>query len=322
LLKTPDTAATVDPAFRDDVLAGLAEPIPAIPARWLYDHRGSELFDEITRLPAYYPTRTETALLESAMPDIAARVAPGGVVVEFGAGSATKTPLLLEAIHPKAYVPIDISGDYLEESAAVVDADHARIEVHPVVGDFTKAVELPTEIAGLQRLGFFPGSTIGNFVPQSATDLLRHFRDILGTGAKLLIGMDRIKPVDRLVAAYNDPEGVTAEFNLNLLERINRELGADIPIEGFAHEARWNDMLGRIEMHLVATRDVEFTIEDKRFSFRNGQSIHTENSHKYGQRGARLLLLAGGWTPLAEWLAPGEAFVIILAEAQPERFAP
>ena len=308
--------------FRADVLAGLSSATPAIPARWLYDSTGSELFDAITRVPAYYPTRTETALLEQVMVDLPGHVARGGAVVEFGAGAATKTPLLLEAVRPRAYVPIDISGEYLEASAAVVDADHDRIEVHPVVGDFTEAVTLPAEIEGLERLGFFPGSTIGNFVPKSAAALLGHFRNILGTGSKLLIGMDRIKPVDRLIAAYNDPEGVTARFNLNLLDRINRELDGDIPVDAFAHEARWADMLGRIEMHLVAKRDVEFTIEGQRFAFGEGQSIHTENSHKYGQRGARLLLLAGGWTPLAEWLAPHEAFVIILCEAQADRFAP
>jgi L-histidine Nalpha-methyltransferase len=181
---------------------------------------------------------------------------------------------------------------------------------------------LPAQINELPRLGFFPGSTIGNFVPRSATDLLRHFRSTLGTGAKLLIGMDRVKGVERLIAAYDDPEGVTAEFNLNLLRRINRELDSDIPVDAFRHQARWNDMLGRIEMHLVATRDVEFTIEEKQFSFRTGQSIHTENSHKYGTRGARLLLLAGGWTPLAEWTDEDEDFALILAEAQRERFAP
>ncbi|MEO7410861.1 MAG: L-histidine N(alpha)-methyltransferase, partial [Sphingomicrobium sp.] len=256
------------------------------------------------------------------MVDLPNYVAPGGAVVEFGAGAATKTPLLLDAVHPKAYVPIDISGEYLEDSAAVVDADHARVEVYPVVGDFSKDVTLPSEIDGLERLGFFPGSTIGNFVPKSAAALLVHFRDILGTGSKLLIGMDRIKPVDRLVAAYNDPEGVTAQFNLNLLDRINRELQADIPVDAFRHEARWADMLGRIEMHLVAQRDVSFSIDGQRFDFAEGQSIHTENSHKYGQRGARLLLLAGGWTPITEWLAPHEAFVIILCEALPDRFAP
>ncbi len=316
------TIEQADPAFRADVVNGLAEPIPSIPARWLYDRRGSELFDDITRLPTYYPTRTETALLEKIAPEVAAMAGTGGAVVEFGAGSQTKTPLLLKAVRPKAYVPIDISGDYLKDSAAAVDADHAGICVFPVVADFTKEVVLPPDIEGLPRLGFFPGSTIGNFVPRSATDLLRHFRDILGTGAKLLIGMDRIKPIDRLIAAYDDPEGVTAEFNVNLLRRINRELGADIPIDAFTHEARWNDMLSRIEMHLRAVGDVEFTIEGRRFAFREGETIHTENSHKYGPRGARLLLLAGGWTPLKEWLAPNDDFAVILAEAQRNRFAP
>ena len=209
-----------------------------------------------------------------------------------------------------------------ETSAARVDQQFPDIAVHPVEADFTKEVVLPTAIQGLPRLGFFPGSTIGNFVPRSATDLLRHFRDILGTGAKLLIGMDRVKPVERLVAAYDDPEGVTAEFNRNLLHRINRELDADIPVDAFEHEARWVDMLGRIEMHLVARRDVEFRIEDRRFAFKAGETIHTENSHKYGPRGARLLLLAGGWTPLAEWTDPNQDFALILAEAQPNRFAP
>ena len=324
MLATPEPHASreADPAFRADVLNGLAEPIPAVPARWLYDRRGSELFDAITRLPSYYPTRTETALLAQIAPELVALTGVAGAVVEFGAGSQTKTPLLLEAVRPKAYVPIDISGDYLKDSAAEVDAEHERIAVYPVVADFTKAVALPAEIEGLARLGFFPGSTIGNFVPRSATDLLRHFRDILGTGAKLLIGMDRLKPVERLLAAYDDPQGVTAQFNLNLLHRINRELGADIPVDAFAHEARWNDMLTRIEMHLVALRDVQFAIKGRRFAFAKGQSIHTENSHKYGPRGGRLLLLAGGWTPLAEWVAPGGDFAIILAEAQRNRFAP
>jgi uncharacterized SAM-dependent methyltransferase len=174
----------------------------------------------------------------------------------------------------------------------------------------------------LPKLGFFPGSTIGNFVPRSATDLLRHFRDILGTGARLLIGMDRVKASERLLAAYDEPEGITAEFNLNLLHRINRELGADIPIDAFRHEARWNDILSRIEMHLVAVRHVAFDIDGHRFQFAEGESIHTENSHKYGPRGGRVLLLAGGWTPLAEWSDPAGDFALILAEAQPNRFAP
>ena len=180
-------------------------------------------------------------------------------MVEFGAGSATKTPLLLEAIAPAAYVPVDISGDYLEQSAAELQQRFPAIDVLPVVADFARPFSLPDEIADLPKLGFFPGSTIGNFVPRTATDLLRQFREQLGTGARLLIGMDRVKPVERLLAAYDDKQGVTAEFNLNLLERINRELDGDIPIDAFRHEARWNDILSRIEMHLVATRDVDFT---------------------------------------------------------------
>jgi len=317
--------ATLDPqtvAFRDDVLAGLSAPIPAIAARWLYDHRGSELFDEITRLPSYYPTRTETKLLQDIMPDVAARVPKGSVVVEFGAGSATKTPLLLEAIAPAAYVPVDISGDYLEQSAAELQQRFPKLDVIPVVADFARPFSLPEGIERLPRLGFFPGSTIGNFVPRTATDLLRQFRALLGPGSQLLIGMDRVKPVERLIAAYDDPEGVTAQFTLNILTRINRELDGDAPVSAFRHEARWNDILSRIEIHLVATRDLSFSVSGQRFTFAQGSSIHIENSHKYGPRGARLLLLAGGWTPVAEWSDGNQDFSIVLAEAQPERFAP
>ena len=315
-------ADTVDPQFRRDVLAGLAAAIPAIPARWLYDHAGSELFDEITRLPSYYPTRTETALLEAKIPEIACPIGPGRAVVEFGAGSATKTPILLRAASPSAYVPIDISGEYLKASAAVLDRDFHELPVHPVVADFMGPITLPSEIAGLPKLGFFPGSTIGNLVPETATNLLRRWRDLLGVGSLLVIGMDRVKPVERLLAAYDDPEGVTAAFNLNLLERINRELDGNIPLDAFTHEARWNEMLGRIEMHLVATRDVDFTVDGQAFHFAKGSTIHTENSHKYGPRGSRLLLLSGGWTPLAEWTDANGDFAVILAIAEPERFAP
>ena len=316
---------TLDPqtiAFRNDVIAGLAAPIPAIPARWLYDHRGSELFDEITRLPEYYPTRTETALLHSIMPEVATRIPRGAAVVEFGAGSATKTPILLEAIGPAAYVPVDISGDYLNGSAGTLRERFPGLEVLPVIADFARPFSLPSGLDHLRRVGFFPGSTIGNFVPWSATDLLRQWRQLLGVGAQLLIGMDRVKPVERLLAAYDDPQGVTAEFNLNLLHRINRELDGDIPVEAFRHEARWNEILSRIEMHLVATRDVEFSVSGQVFRFAEGSSIHTENSHKYGPRGARLMLLAGGWTPVAEWTDPTGDFAEILAVAEPDRFAP
>ena len=316
---------TLDPqtlAFRYDVLAGLSAPIPAVPARWLYDHRGSELFDAITRLPSYYPTRTEIGIFHSIMPEIAAHVPNGSAVIEFGAGSATKTPILLETIAPAAYVPVDISGDYLAGSAAELRQQFPSLEVIPVVADFARPFTLPGGIEHLPKLGFFPGSTIGNFIPRSATDLLRQFRELLGDGALLLIGMDRVKPVERLIAAYDDPEGVTAQFTLNLLTRINRELDGNIPVEAFRHEARWNDILSRIEIHLVAERDVEFTISGTPFRFASGSSIHAENSHKYGSRGGRVLLLAGGWTPVAEWTDPARDFAVILAEAQPKRFAP
>ena len=309
-------------AFCDDVLAGLSAPVPAVPARWLYDHRGSELFDAITRLPSYYPTRTEVGIFQSIMPEIAARVPKGCAVVEFGAGSATKTPILLEAIAPAAYVPVDISGDYLERSAEDLRQQFPSLDVIPVVADFARPFALPGDIDTMPKLGFFPGSTIGNFIPRSATDLLRQFRELLGDGAQLLIGMDRVKPVERLIAAYDDPEGVTAQFTLNLLTRINRELDGDIPVEAFRHEARWNDILSRIEIHLVATRDVAFTIAGQAFRFASGSSIHAENSHKYGSRGGRVLLLAGGWTPVAEWTDPARDFAVILAEAQPKRSAP
>ena len=324
MLKTLDPQASTDPfaAFRSDVLSGLAASIPAVPARWLYDRRGSELFDEITRLPSYYPTRTETAIFHSIMPEVAARVPKGAVVVEFGAGSQTKTPILLEAISPAAYVPIDISGDYLEQSAAELQQRFPRIEVIPVIADFARGITLPGGIEHLPKLGFFPGSTIGNFVPWSATDLLRRFRALLGPGSQLLIGMDRVKPIDRLIAAYDDPEGVTAQFTLNLLTRINRELDGDIPVEAFRHEARWNDILSRIEIHLVATRDVSFAVSGRRFAFAAGSSLHVENSHKYGQRGGRVLLLGGGWTPVAEWTDAEGDFAEILSVAEPERFAP
>jgi dimethylhistidine N-methyltransferase len=319
LLKTLDPQTL---AFRDDVLAGLSAPIPAIAARWLYDRRGSELFDEITRLPSYYPTRTETAIFHSIMPQVAARVPKGAVIVEFGAGSQTKTPILLEAVRPAAYVPVDISGEYLEQSASELQQRFSQIEVMPVIADFARPFTLPGGIEHLPKLGFFPGSTIGNFVPWSATDLLRQFRALLGPGAQLLIGMDRVKPVERLIAAYDDPEGVTAKFSLNLLARINRELGSDIPLDAFRHEARWNDILSRIEIHLVTTRDVDFSICGRKFAFSNGSSIHVENSHKYEPRGGRVLLLAGGWTPIAEWSDPAGDFAEILAVAEPERFAP
>ena len=315
-------ASLADPRFRADVLNGLGHRPRAIPARWFYDRRGSELFEDITGLPEYYPTRTETAILKRIGPDLAAAVGGGRAVVEFGSGSSIKTPLLLQAIAPAAYVPIDISGDFLRESAARIAAEFPSISVEPVEADFTRPLTLPHGLASLPRLGFFPGSTIGNMHAASAIDLLRAMRGSLGDGALLLIGIDRIKALDVLIAAYDDPSGVTAAFNLNLLVRINRELDGTIPLDAFEHRAVWNDERARIEMHLAATRDVTFAVDGRPFAIAAGETIHTENSHKYGPRDARLLLRGGGWTPVAEWTDPADHFALILAEAQPERLAP
>ncbi|HEX8126731.1 MAG TPA: L-histidine N(alpha)-methyltransferase [Allosphingosinicella sp.] len=312
----------VDPAFRDDVLAGLAAPVRAIPARWFYDRRGSELFEAITALPEYYLTRTETALLERRCPEVARIAGPGQAVVEFGSGASVKTRILLAAAAPSAYVPIDISGDFLRDAAASLADDFPGLPVHPIEADFTHPIKLPTAIDPLPRLGFFPGSTIGNMIPSTGVDLLRAMRRTLGTGAWLLIGFDRVKDPAELLKAYDDEAGTTAEFNLNLLERINGELGGDVPVEAFRHRAVWNDRLSRIEMHLQASRDVGFQVAGRHFSMSAGETIHTENSHKYGERDARLLLLAGGWTPIEEWSDEEGRFALVLARAEPERSAP
>jgi len=311
-----------DPAFRDDVLAGLAAPIPAVPARWLYDLRGSELFEQITQLPEYYPTRVETALLLRYSRSVAEMAGRGDAVVEFGSGSSAKTPILLEAVEPAAYVPIDISGEFLMESAAALKKQFPLLPVYPVEADFMQAIELPRQVEAMGKLGFFPGSTIGNLVARTAVDLLRAMRDTLGEGSFLLIGMDRVKDEEALIRAYDDAQGITAEFNLNLLHRINAELNGDIPVGAFRHRAIWNDKMSRIEMHLEALQDVEFTVEGERFQFKAGETIHTENSHKYGLRDSRLLLRAAGWGVAKEWTDPEEQFAIILAQAEPPRFAP
>ena len=226
--------------------------------------------------------------------EFAELIGPGRAVIEFGSGSSVKTPLLLSAIAPSAYVPLDIAGDFLRASSAALAEKFPGLPVLPVEADFMRRVELPAEVADLPKLGFFPGSTIGNMIARTATDLLRSMRETLGEGALLLIGMDLVKDEDVLLAAYDDAAGVTARFNCNLLERINRELDADIPVASFAHEARWNDPFARIEMHLVAREDVSFTVSGQRFAMRAVESIHTENSHKFSRRSGNVLLLAGG----------------------------
>ena len=312
----------VDPAFRRDIMTCFEASRRAIPARWLYDRAGSELFEDITDLPEYYPTRTETGLLEKYCADVADMGGNGRAVVEFGSGSSAKTPHLLRAVQPSAYVPIDISGDFLRDSAAALGEEFPKLDILPVEADFMGDIHLPEKVQDLPKLGFFPGSTIGNMVARTSVDLLRNMRRTLGEGAMLLIGMDRIKSEEILLPAYDDSAGVTASFNLNLLDRINRELGGSIPVGDFRHVARWNDRYARVEMHLEAQKDMDFEVGGKSFHMDEGETIHTENSHKYGPRDARLLLRAGGWSPIGEWTDERDYFSLILAEARPQNNAP
>lgn len=312
----------IDRAFRADVLKGLSQGQKAIPARWLYDDAGSQLFEDITQLPEYYPTRAETEILTDRSNDFAEAIASGCAVVEFGSGSSVKTPLLLSAIAPAAYVPLDISGDFLRASAKQLSDKFPGLPVYPVEADFMRKVSLPTQVTDIPKLGFFPGSTIGNMVARTSVDLLRTMRDTLGDTAQLLIGMDLIKDEGVLTAAYDDAAGVTAEFNLNLLRRINRELDGDIPVDQMRHVARWNDDFARIEMHCKALADTQFTVAGQSFAMAKGDTIHTENSHKFSRRSASTLLLAGGWTPVRRWTDSGGQFSLILAEASFARSAP
>ena len=309
-------------SFRDDVLRGLATRPRAIPARWFYDERGSALFEAITEVAEYYPTRVETAILKRVGPELAGLVGPGRAVFELGSGSSAKTPLVLDAISPTAYVPIDISGEFLRASADALRPLFPELPVIPVEADFLHPFALPDSVAGAPSLGFFPGSTIGNMGARAACDLLRSMRSTLGEGAMLLIGMDRVKDPATLERAYDDAGGVTAAFNRNLLERINRELGGDLPFDAFTHRALWNEAESRIEMHLLATRDLSFTIAGERFAMAAGETIHTENSYKYSSRDARMLLATAGWSTLREWTDPDNLFAILLAEAREPAWAP
>ncbi|MBV1686647.1 L-histidine N(alpha)-methyltransferase [Novosphingobium sp. G106] len=316
LIEAPDDGLHAQ--FRCDVLTGLARPQKVIPARWFYDRKGSELFEEITRLPEYYPTRAEIEILRERCGQIAADVGAGRAVVEFGAGSTAKTPLLLDCIAAASYVPIDISGDFLRESCEGLAVRYPDLPIVPVEGDFTHPLVLPKTVAGRPALGFFPGSTIGNLGPAQAVDLLRAMRATLGEDSMLLIGMDMIKDRSVLTAAYDDTAGVTAAFNLNVAARINRELGGTIPVEALRHRIVWNDEQARIEMHLEATHDIAFEICGRDFAMRAGETIHTENSHKYDLRSATQLLLAGHWQPFAHYTDSQNRFMVVLARAREE----
>jgi L-histidine Nalpha-methyltransferase len=302
-----------DNEFAASVLAGLSRNPKSIPCRFFYDARGSELFEEITTLPEYYPTRVETELLRVNATEIAWLAGADRVVVEFGSGSSRKTNLLLEALHRvRAYVPIDIAGDCLDEAATWLKHLHPNLVIEPMVADFTNAVTLPPLARDCDRLGFFSGSTIGNLTHQEAVEFLANAAQLLGRDGRFLIGVDLKKPASILISAYNDAKGVTAEFNLNLLRRINRELGGNFNLDRFAHDAIYNEEAGRIEMHLVSLAAQTVRILGRDLKFAAGERIHTENSHKYSIPQFQALAKAGGWHPLAVWTDADQLFSLHL----------
>jgi dimethylhistidine N-methyltransferase len=300
-------------SFETDVLAGLEKAQKEIPPKYFYDAEGSRLFEAITALGEYYPTRTELGLLRAHAADLAAAIPPGAALVEFGSGASTKTRIVLDAAPQlSAYAPIDISAEALRAASEAIRRDYPRLTVAPLAEDFTRALQLPAAIAGRPVVGFFPGSTIGNFRPQEATDFLTSAHHLLGSGSAFLVGIDLVKPVGTLIAAYDDPLGVTAAFNKNLLARINRELSGTFDLDAFAHEARWNAGESRIEMHLRSLRDQEVEVAGRAFAFRAGETIHTENSYKFTLDGFARLADQAGWKLERRWASAHPAFAIAL----------
>ncbi len=311
-------AADADPAFRDSVLAGLAAEQKCIASKWLYDEVGSRLFDVITVLPEYYPTRIEAGILRERVGDLAAVVPEGAALIELGSGSSAKTRILLDAVpQVTSYVPVDISAAYLHAAAQQLASDYPGVDVHPVVADFTRSFTVPPHLAGAPKLLFFPGSTIGNFAIGEAEALLRRMAAMPGVAA-FVVGVDLKKDPGTLVRAYDDAAGVTAAFNLNLLGRLNRELGADFDLAAFGHEARWNVPFGRIEMHLVSRREQRVTVAGEAIRFRPGETIHTENSHKYDPEDFGRLALTAGWRVADMWVDDTRCFSVqVLRPALP-----
>jgi dimethylhistidine N-methyltransferase len=315
--ETRDDVATSAPSeFADALIVGLSARRKSIPCRFFYDAQGSALFERITELPEYYPTRTETEILRAHAADTAALAAPDTGLIEFGSGSSTKTELLLAEMRDLyAYVPIDISGAALDEAQARIETHFPELTVLPVRGDFSCPLTLSPDIAAHPRLGFFPGSTIGNLTEGEAVQLLTNMRRILGDDGKLIIGADLRKDVRRLLAAYDDAAGVTAAFNLNLLGRANRELGADFDIAGFAHLATYDVRHGRIDMHLVSRAEQSATVLGRRFRFKAGERIHTEHSHKYDIEGFQVLAQRSGWQPKSLWTDAERLFSVHVLSA-------
>ena len=295
--------------FARAVVAGLSASEKHIPCHFLYDARGSELFEEITELDEYYPTRTEIGLLETYGANISKRAGAGCALVEFGSGSSRKTHILIDCLKDvTAYVPIDIADEALSEAADRVRERFPDLDVHPVHADFNHDIVLPDEIADARKFGFFPGSTIGNFSHGDAKQFLKEAASLLGRGSKFLVGVDLKKKRSTLLAAYNDTKGVTAEFNLNLLERINRELDGDIDLDKFAHEATYNEEAGRVEIFIVSLAKQKISAAGQIFLFAVGERIHTENSHKYSVEDFTHIAQQSGWESARVWRDAEELF--------------
>lgn len=305
--------ATSNADFERDCVKGLTRHRKSLPCKWLYDDAGSQLFEQITALPEYYPSRTEEALLRGALPAVADGLAYGTTLVELGSGASRKTRLLLDAAPAIAtYVPIDISGDELERAARTIRADYPGLTVRPIHADFTNPDAIDLTACEQPILLFFPGSTLGNFAPEEAQALLRAWREAAGPGARLLLGVDVIKDEATLVRAYDDAAGVTAAFNLNLLRRMNRELGCRVDVDGFAHRAVWNRAAQRVEMHLVARKDTRFRVGGVAITLKAGETIHTESSHKLPRDRWVDLFAGAGWRKVQIWANESPAFMLAL----------
>lgn len=311
----PSAAARPGASFLSDAITGLSSRPKRLSPKYFYDHAGSVLFDEICELPEYYVTRTERAILDAHVASIAERLPRRVRVVEPGAGSGTKTRLLLRALGPQrctAYVPVDIAREFLHESAARIAGEIDWLRVSPVAADFVSDFTLPAAPEGVATVVFFPGSTIGNFDPPEAERLLTRFRRLAGAGGSVLLGVDLKKTPSKIHAAYNDPRGITAAFNKNVLVRMNRELGADFSVDAFDHHALYDPVRGRIEMHLVSKRRQTVTIADMRFVFAEGESLCTERSYKYDLPSAARLAQRAGLVLADAWLDRERHFALLL----------
>lgn len=300
--------------FRAAVWAGLSGTRKAIPCRFLYDERGSQLFDLICELPEYYPTRTETSILARHAHEIAEAAGAGVQLVELGSGASVKVRLLLDALErPSAYVPIDISAEHLAAAAARIRADYPGLPVQAVCADYAEAFDLPEPGTG-RRLAFYPGSTIGNMPPLEARDFLALWARRLGHGAQMLVGVDLRKDKAVLERAYDDSQGVTAAFSLNLLARVNRELGADFDLDAFRHEARYDALRGRVEIHLRSLKDQTVRVGERSFDFRKGERIHVEDSWKYSLEDFRRLAVSAGYRSRRLWTDADDLFSVHLLD--------